>query len=198
MYPKSISSLIECFKDLPGIGEKSAERLAFAMLGFDKDRLTTFATAISDVRDKIRRCSVCNNISETAVCPICGNNNRKKDTIFVVEKPKDVALFERLGVYNGLYHVLDGLISPLEGINPDDINIKSLLDRVKNNDVSEIILALKPSIEGETTMQYIKKILENEKVKVSKIATGVPIGTDIEYIDTMTLEMALEERKDIS
>ena len=186
MYPKSVSSLIECFKDLPGIGEKSAERLAFAMLGFDKDRLTTFATAISDVRDKIRRCSVCNNISETAVCPICGNNNRKKDTIFVVEKPKDVALFERLGVYNGLYHVLDGLISPLEGINPDDINIKSLLDRVKNNDVSEIILALKPSIEGETTMQYIKKILENEKVKVSKIATGVPIGTDIEYIDTMT------------
>ena len=116
----------------------------------------------------------------------------------MVEKPKDVALFERLGVYNGLYHVLDGLISPLEGINPDDINIKSLLDRVKNNDVSEIILALKPSIEGETTMQYIKKILENEKVKVSKIATGVPIGTDIEYIDTMTLEMALEERKDIS
>ena len=198
MYPKSVSSLIECFKDLPGIGEKSAERLAFAMLGFDKDRLTTFATAISDVRDKIRRCSVCNNISETAVCPICGNNNRKKDTIFVVEKPKDVALFERLGVYNGLYHVLDGLISPLLGINPDDINIKSLLDRVKNNDVSEIILALKPSIEGETTMQYIKKILENEKVKVSKIATGVPIGTDIEYIDTMTLEMALEERKDIS
>lgn len=198
MYPKSVSSLIECLKDLPGIGEKSAERLAFAMLGFDKDRLTTFATAISDVRDKIRRCSVCNNISETAVCPICGNNNRKKDTIFVVEKPKDVALFERLGVYNGLYHVLDGLISPLEGINPDDINIKSLLDRVKNNDVSEIILALKPSIEGETTMQYIKKILENEKVKVSKIATGVPIGTDIEYIDTMTLEMALEERKDIS
>ena len=198
MYPKSVSSLIECFKDLPGIGEKSAERLAFAMLGFDKDRLTTFATAISDVRDKIRRCSVCNNISETAVCPICGNNNRKKDTIFVVEKPKDVALFERLGVYNGLYHVLDGLISPLEGINPDDINIKSLLDRVKNNDVSEIILALKPSIEGETTMQYIKKILENEKLKVSKIATGVPIGTDIEYIDTMTLEMALEERKDIS
>lgn len=198
MYPKSVSSLIECFKDLPGIGEKSAERLAFAMLGFDKDRLTTFATAISDVRNKIRRCSVCNNISETAVCPICGNNNRKKDTIFVVEKPKDVALFERLGVYNGLYHVLDGLISPLEGINPDDINIKSLLDRVKNNDVSEIILALKPSIEGETTMQYIKKILENEKVKVSKIATGVPIGTDIEYIDTMTLEMALEERKDIS
>ena len=198
MYPKSVSSLIECFKDLPGIGEKSAERLAFAMLGFDKDKLTTFATAISDVRDKIRRCSVCNNISETAVCPICGNNNRKKDTIFVVEKPKDVALFERLGVYNGLYHVLDGLISPLEGINPDDINIKSLLDRVKNNDVSEIILVLKPSIEGETTMQYIKKILENEKVKVSKIATGVPIGTDIEYIDTMTLEMALEERKDIS
>lgn len=198
MYPKSVSNLIECFKDLPGIGEKSAERLAFAMLGFDKERLTTFSTAIADVRDKIRRCSVCNNISETAICPICGNNNRKKDMIFVVEKPKDVALFEKIGVYNGLYHVLDGLISPLEGINPDDINIKSLLERVKNNDISEIILALKPSIEGETTMQYIKRILEKEHVKVSKIATGVPIGTDIEYIDTMTLEMALEERKDIS
>jgi recombination protein RecR len=115
----------------------------------------------------------------------------------VVEKPKDLMLFEKLGVFNGDYHVLDGLISPLEGVNPEDINLSSLIDRIKNNDIKEIILALKPSIEGETTMQYIRRILDKFDVKVTKIATGIPIGTDIEYIDSMTLEFAFEGRKDI-
>ena len=115
-----------------------------------------------------------------------------------MEKPKDIILFEKIGNYNGKYHVLDGLISPLEGVGPNDINIKTLVDRVRNNKVKEVIVVLKPSIEGETTMQYIKKILEGLDVKVSKIATGIPIGTDIEYIDTMTLEMAFMERKDVA
>ena len=198
MYPSSIRKLIESFKNLPGIGEKSAERFAFAMINFDNDKLTDFSSAIIEVRDNIGRCSICNNISEGSTCYICNNNSRNKDVIFVVEKSKDVILFEKLGIFNGVYHVLDGLISPLNGINPDDIKIGTLVKRIEDGGITEVILALKPNIEGETTMQYIKKILENKGVRVSKIATGIPMGTDIEYIDSMTLEMALEERKDIS
>lgn len=198
MYPSSVKKLIECLKDLPGVGEKSAERLAFTMINFDSDKLQMFSDAILEVKNKICRCKICNNISEGEVCAICSNRSRNDDTIFVVEKPKDIILFEKIGIYKGKYHVLDGLISPLEGINPEDINIANLIKRVKEKKVNEIILALKPSIEGETTMQYIKKTLENSEVKVSKIATGIPMGTDIEYLDAMTLEMALEERKNIS
>ncbi len=198
MYPDSVNRLIECLKDLPGIGDKSASRMAFSIIGFDNDRLSEFAKAIMDVRDKIQRCSICNNICESNLCPICKSEKRNNELIFVVEKPKDVILFEKLGVYDGKYHVLDGLISPLDGVNPEDINIKSLIERVKQGGISEVILALQPSIEGETTMQYIRKLLEPYRVKVTKIATGVPMGADIEYIDTMTLEMALEERKDMA
>ena len=198
MYPIGIKKLIDSFKDLPGIGEKTAERLAFALLNFDKEKQTNFIDAITEVRDKIKKCKICGNFCENDVCDIWLNNNRDKNIIFVVEKPKDIYLFEKIGIFKGTYHVLDGLISPLDGINPDDINIASLVSRIDNGNVNEVILALKPSIEGETTMQYIKKILENKEVKVSKIATGIPLGTDMEYIDTLTLELALEERKNIS
>lgn len=198
MYPSGIKKLIECLKNFPGIGEKSAERLAFALLNFDKEKQTNFIEAITEVRDKIKRCKICGNFCEDETCDICSSDSREKNIIFVVEKPKDIYLFEKLGIFKGTYHVLDGLISPLDGINPDDINIANLVSRIDNGNVSEVILALKPSIEGETTMQYIKKILENKEVKVSKIATGIPLGTDIEYIDTLTLELALEERKNIS
>ena len=132
------------------------------------------------------------------MCYICKDTNRSNDTIFVVEKSKDIVLFEKMGTYNGKYHVLNGLISPMDGINPDDINLDSLIDRVKNNNVKEVIVVLKPSIEGETTMQYIKKILSKYNVKVSKIPIGIPMGADIEYIDTMTLELAFENRNDIA
>ena len=131
------------------------------------------------------------------MCPICQDKDRNSSLIFVVEKAKDISLFEKINIYNGKYHVLGGLISPLEGIGPEDINIDKLISRIDIDEVREIILALKPSIEGETTMQYIKKILEDKNVKVTRIATGIPIGTDIEYIDPMTLEFALEGRKDI-
>lgn len=197
MYPSSIKNVIECLKDLPGIGEKTAERLAFSLINFDKDKLTLFSDAISGIRDKITNCSICGNICEGDTCYICQDKDRNSNLLFVVEKSKDIALFEKINVYNGRYHVLGGLISPLEGIGPEDINIDKLISRIEKENVSEIILALKPSIEGETTMQYIKKMLENKEVKVTRIATGIPIGTDIEYIDAMTLEFALDGRKDI-
>ena len=198
MYPSSIRNLIESLKDLPGIGEKTAERLAYSVVSFDKDRLNNFIDSLTCIRDNIKKCPVCNNITDMDMCYICKDTNRNGDTIFVVEKSKDIILFEKMGTYNGKYHVLNGLISPLDGINPDDINLNSLINRVKENNVKEVIVVLKPSIEGETTMQYIKKILSKYNVKVSKIPIGIPMGTDIEYIDTMTLEMAFEDRKDIA
>ena len=197
MYPSCINDIIESFKDLPGIGEKTAERLAFSLINFDKDRLTSFSDAIIAVRDKIKYCSVCGNITDNDKCSICNDTNRNSKIIFVVEKAKDISLFEKINVFNGRYHVLGGLISPLDGIGPEDVNIDNLIKRIDSDNVEEIILALKPSIEGETRMQYIKKVLEGKNVKVTRIATGIPMGTDIEYIDAMTLEFALEGRKDI-
>lgn len=197
MYPDSVRKLIDSLRNLPGIGEKSAERMAFSILNFDSDKLADFENALSEIKN-IKRCPICNNITDIDKCYICSNPNRVDDTIFVVEKPKDIVLFEKMGNYNGKYHVLDGLISPLEGINPEDINIESLIKRVEENNVKEVIVVLKPSIEGETTMQYIKKMLSKYDVRVSKIPIGIPMGTDIEYIDSMTLEMAFEDRKDIA
>lgn len=197
MYPKCIKNVIDCLKDLPGIGEKTAERLAFSLVGFSKEKLTSFSDAIIEIRDKIGNCVICGNITDSKVCSICLDKERNSNIIFVVEKAKDISLFEKINIYNGKYHVLGGLISPLDGIGPDDVNINSLISRINKEVINEVILALKPSIEGETTMQYIKKVLENSNVKVTRIATGVPIGTDIEYIDPMTLEFALEGRKDI-
>ena len=196
MYPSSVRNLIECLKGLPGIGEKSAERMAYSIINFDGEKLDDFASSLIEIKN-LKRCSICNNITDNDICNICNDDNRSSNTIFVVEKPKDVALFEKMGNYHGKYHVLGGLISPLEGIGPDDINISKLLSRVEKENIEEIILALKPSIEGETTMQYIKKVLENKNIKITRIATGIPIGTDIDYIDAMTLEFALEGRKDI-
>lgn len=197
MYPNSIKNIIDCFKDLPGIGEKTAERLAFSLINFSKEKLTSFSDAICDVRDKLTYCDICGNITENEICDICADKERKSSIIFVVEKAKDISLFEKINIFNGKYHVLGGLISPLEGIGPEDIYIDKLLSRIDKEEIEELILALKPSIEGETTMQYIKKVLENKNIKVTRIATGIPIGTDIEYIDSMTLEFAFEGRKDI-
>ena len=197
MYPKSIRDLIDCFKYLPGIGDKSAERMTFSMLNLPAEKINEFINTITNIRDNVKKCEICGNLCEDTICNICYNLNRNKKIIFVVEKAKDIYLFEKLGIYNGVYHVLDGLISPIDGIHPEDLKINELKERIKNDNVEEIILALKPSIEGETTMQYLKKILSDFNVKISKIATGVPLGMDMEYIDTLTLELALEERKDI-
>lgn len=197
MYPKSIRDLIDCFKYLPGIGDKSAERMTFSMLNLPVEKINEFINTITNIRDNVKKCEICGNLCEDNICNICSNLSRNKKIIFVVEKAKDIYLFEKLGIYNGVYHVLEGLISPIDGIHPEDLKINELKERIKNDNVEEIILALKPSIEGETTMQYLKKILSDFNVKISKIATGVPLGMDMEYIDTLTLELALEERKDI-
>ena len=198
-YPKTIQNLIECFKSLPGVGEKTAERLALSLLNFDEEKINLFSTSISDIKKKVKRCKICNNLSDEDECEICKNKtSRNTDVICVVEEPKNVILFEKVGSFNGLYHVLDGLISPLDGINPDDINIGSLIKRVKENKPKEVIIALKSSIEAETTTLYIKKMLEGLDVNVTKLAQGVPIGVDMEYLDSMTLEMAFEDRKDVA
>ncbi len=197
-YPSTILNLIECFKKLPGIGEKTAERLALSVLDIDSETIDIFSSSLKDSKTKIRRCVKCNNLSEDELCEICKDKNRNKQTLCVVEEPKNVIQFEKLNIYDGYYHVLDGLISPIDGINPEDINLKSIIDRVKKDNIKEIILALKPSVEGETTSLYISKILEGMNVKISKIAYGIPIGAEIDYVDSLTLEMALENRMDIT
>lgn len=197
MYPESLKNLIESFKMLPGIGEKTAERLAFFLINEDKEKTTFFSESITAAKEKIRKCKICNSITDNETCSICDNKNRDKSTLCIVEDPKSIFLFEKIGTYNGEYHVIDGLISPLDGIDPDDIGLEKLMKRIEKNNYKEIIIAVKPSIEGETTALYIKKIIEGLKIKVTRIASGIPIGTDIEYIDSMTLERALTDRKEI-
>ena len=198
MYPEKLKNLIESFKLLPGIGEKTAERLAFFVINLDEDKTNFFAESIVNAKKNIHKCEICNNITDADVCSICSNTLRDSDTLCVVEDVKSVFLFEKIGSFNGKYHVLDGLISPLDGVDPDDINIDKLISRIKKEKFKEIIIAVKPSVEGETTALYISKLLDGMDVKVSRIASGVPIGTDIEYIDSMTLERALNDRKLIS
>lgn len=197
-YPSSLKNLIDCFKKLPGVGEKTAERFSLSVLDFDEKLIESFSDSIKDVKYKIKRCSICNNLTESDVCDICRDDTRDSSVICVVEEAKNSILFEKMGAYKGRYHILNGLISPLDGVGPEDINIDKLIKRIDSEGVSEVILALKPSIEGETTSLYISKVLSGKGVKVTKIAHGIPMGADIEYIDMLTLEMALSDRKEIS
>lgn len=198
MYPDSIKNLIESFKLLSGVGEKTAERFTFSILGMDEDNVEFFSDSLKAVKNKVHLCKKCNNLTENDYCYICSNEDRNKNVLCVVEDPKSVFLFERVGVFNGYYHVLDGLISPIDGINPEDIGLAKLLDRIKNEDFKEIIFAFKPSIEGETTSLYIRKILSDLDIKITRLASGVPMGADIEYIDSLTLERALNDRKEVA
>lgn len=198
-YPKTLEQLIECFKLLPGIGEKNAERLSFAILNMDDDHINSFSVAIKNVKTNIKKCVVCNNLTEDDdKCIICNDTSRNREILCVVENTKNLILFEKAGVFNGYYHVLDGLISPLDGINPEDININQLINRIKNERIKEVILALNPSVEGETTSLYILKMLEGLDVFVTKIAAGIPVGADMEYLDPITLARAMEGRNKIS
>ena len=200
MFPNNLKKVIDCFKKFPGIGEKTAERLAFSLLDFNKEQLTIFSNSIADIRDNICYCDVCGNISDNEICTICSSSTRDDSIVLVVEKAKDILLFEKIGVFKGKYHVLNGLISPIDNIGPNDINLISLIQRIKENNIKEVIFALKPRIEGETTLQYIKKLLYDASngIKVSKLAIGVPVGADMEYIDSLTLEMAIDERKSLN
>ena len=197
MIPDSLNNLIENFKMLPGVGEKSAERFAYAVLELDEDMVSQFASSVENIKDSIRRCEICNSITDKNICSICSDDTRDNNILFVVDDPKNVFLFEKLNMFNGKYHVLNGLINPLEGINPEDIGIDSLLSRIEKDNFKEVIFALKPSIEGETTSLYIKKILDGMNIKITRLASGVPIGADMEYIDSLTLERALNDRKEV-
>lgn len=197
MYPSSLELLIECLRYLPGIGEKTAERLAFAIMDMDEERVELFSDSIKSVCKSIHRCPICNGLTDLEICKICSDKSRDHELLCVVEDPKSVFLFEKLGLYKGKYHVLKGLISPLDGINPEDIELEKLVERVKKESYREMILAFKPSIEGETTSLYIKRILGDLDISITKIASGIPMGADMEYIDAMTLERALMDRKDV-
>ena len=196
--PDSLKNLIDSFQNFPGIGEKTAERMAFSILNFDDDKFSLLQENLKLVKDEIHPCKKCNSLTDKELCEICESSIRDKNTICVVEDSKIVFLFEKLGTYNGLYHVINGLISPLDDINPEDIGLDRLLNRIKEDEIKEVILAFKPSVEGEITALYIKKILDGMNILVTRLASGVPIGADMEYIDALTLERALEDRKEIS
>lgn len=198
MYPESLKNLVDSFQSFPGIGEKTAERMALAVLNFDEEKFSLLQENLKDVKKNIHKCPLCNCLTDMDICLVCKSDVRNKETICVVEDPKIVFLFEKLGTYKGLYHVINGLISPLDDINPENIGLESLISRISNNEIKEVILAFKPSVEGEITALYIKKILEGINVVVTRLASGVPIGADMEYIDALTLERALEDRKELS
>lgn len=198
IYPRELENLIEYFKKLPGIGEKSAERLAISLLEFSLEDVELFSQAMLDGKNNLHECEVCGNMTSSNVCNICDNEFRNHNLVCVVEDNKSVFAFEKMGKFSGVYHVLGGLISPIDGIGPDDINIQSLIDRCESNHDIELVVALKPSIEGETTTQYLRKILEKSGVVVSRLSYGLPVGTELDYLDSLTLERAFEDRKNIS
>ena len=183
--------------DLPGVGEKSAERLALSILDFTEDEVKDFASELVNSRKNLHQCEVCGHITENDKCDICSNESRDHNIICVLEDYKSVFAFERAGNYNGVYHVLNGLISPIDGVNPEDINIASLVSRVDKLEHPEIIIALKSTIEGETTTLYLKKIFEGKNVEISRLSYGIPMGVDIDYLDSITLDRALLDRKEI-
>lgn len=199
IYPEVLRNAIDSFRKLPGIGEKSAERYALSMLDLSEEDIDNFVNSIKECKSKIRKCKICGHLTDKEICSICDDSNRNPNVICVVEDYKSVFMFEKSGSFNGMYHVLDGLISPIDGIYPDDINIASLESRIKEyQEDAEIILALKPSIEGETTTLYIKKIFEKKNIKVSRLSYGIPMGVEIDYLDSITLDRALLDRKEIS
>ena len=198
MYPKSIKNLIDSFKYFPGIGEKTAERLAFSVLNMDDDQIEMIANAISSLKKDLKRCSICNNLSEDDICSICTDSLRDKNTLCIVEDPKTVFLIEKTGVYHGYYHVLNGLISSFDGISPEQLNLHKLLERIDDYQFKEIIIAVKPCIEGEMTALYINNILSGRDLNVTRLASGIPMGADMDYVDALTLERAFDNRKNIS
>lgn len=197
-YSRPLGELIAQLSKLPGIGGKSAQRLAFHILSMNDEDALAIADAISGAKKEMRYCSVCGNLTDTDPCMICADNSRDKGLICVVESPRDVMAIERMKDYKGFYHVLHGAISPMDGIGPDDINLKQLIIRLQQNpDIREVILATNPNIEGEATAMYAAKLIKPSGIKVSRIAHGVPIGGDLEYTDEITLSRAMEGRREL-
>lgn len=198
MYPSCFNDLIECFKKFSGVGQKSAERMAFSILSdFDVEEVSLFCDSLSSVKSDIKSCSICGCMTDSDLCFVCSDVTRDIDSLVVVESSKDVFLLEKMGNFNGCYHVLNGLISPLDDIGPSDINLNSLIDRVKSSNIREIIFVLKSGIEADTTVLYVKKVLSDTPVVVSKIANGIPVGADMDYIDSLTLLSAFSNRKEV-
>ena len=198
IYPASLSNLINYFKKLPGIGEKSAERLALSVLNMSQEDINSFASSMIDSKNNLHQCSICGHITDKDVCDICADDRRNKNVICVLEDYKSVFAFEKAGNYDGVYHVLNGLISPIDDINPEDINIASLLQRVEKLKNPEVIIALKSTVEGDTTTLYLQKKLEKMNVSISRLSYGIPMGAEIDFLDEITLDRALNDRKKIS
>ena len=196
LYSGHINKLIEQLAALPGIGEKSASRLAFYIVNMPKDRVEKLARVLVEAKENIKYCSECFTLTDQEVCPICKNEKRDHHTIMVVENPRDLAAYEKTGKFEGVYHVLHGAISPMLGIGPGDIKLKELMTRLQK-DVKEVIIATNSSLEGETTAMYISKLIKPTGIKVTRIASGVPVGGDLEYIDEVTLLRALEGRVEL-
>lgn len=196
-YAKPLNKLINELSKLQGIGNKTAQRMAFNILDMDDKDAFAIAQAIIDAKTLMKYCSVCGNLTDTDPCAICSDKERDQSIICVVESPKEVAAMERIREFHGLYHVLHGAISPLEGIGPEDINLKSLIVRLQENDVKEIILATNPNIEGEATAMYIARLIKPSGIAVSRIAHGIPVGGDLEYADEVTLSKAMEGRRSL-
>ncbi len=190
---ESVEQLVEEFAQLPGIGKKTAQRLALFILKLPREKVVTFAHALINIKDKVRYCSICSNITESDPCFICSSPKRTRGIICVVEEPRDVMAIEKTNEFHGLYHVLGGALSPLDNIGPEDLKVKELLARI-TDDIEEIILAMNPNVEGETTTIYLSRLLKPLSVKVTRIARGLPIGGDLEFADEATLSRALEGR----
>lgn len=196
-YPRSVKKLIELLSNLPGIGPKSAERLAFHIISMPRTSVLQLSKSLLAVKDSIINCSYCNNLTDEDPCRICKDEKRDKQLVCVVEEAKDVIAIEKVGEYKGTYYVLQGTISPMEGVGPEELKVKNLLERIKNDKVNEIILATNPTVEGEATAMYISKVAKPLGVQVTRLAYGLPMGGDLEYADEMTLAKALEGRKEL-
>jgi len=196
-YSQSIKNLLEHFESLPGIGPKTAEHLVFYLLNHSGQDLEKFANAIIHLKDNVIRCSKCQDFSEVDPCPICRDNQRNSRVVCVVASPQELSALERTKEYQGTYHVLGGVIDPLEGITPEKLKIKELLARIKKDNITEIILGLSPDMPGETTMIYLTKLLKNYNIKITRLARGLPIGSDLEYADEITLGNALRGRREV-
>lgn len=196
-YAKPLANLIHELSKLPGVGGKTAQRLAFHILSLEEKEALAIAEAIVTAKNEMHYCSVCGNLTDRDPCGICADNARERKVICVVESPRDVAAMERIREFKGLYHILHGTISPMDGIGPEDINLKSLIVRLQSNDVEEVILATNPNIEGEATAMYIARLVKPSGIRVSRIAHGIPVGGDLEYADEITLSKAMEGRRDL-
>ncbi len=194
--PNSIENLINKFSKLPGIGKKSARRVVYHLLKVSKEDAVSLANAIIEIKEKIRYCSECFNMSESELCDICSNPQRDRTEICIVEQPNDILVIEKTGKYRGLYHVLGGVLSPLDGIGPENLRIEELVNRI-TGDIKELIIAINPSTEGDATIHYIQRLFKSKNFKISRLARGIPVGGDLEYSDQITVTRALLDRMDI-